>query len=133
MEVAGAGLERELDFFCFSRFPNGGDTDIVFVTVLHSSWDSSCVMRWSLRNAGRTDTAGLTSCCSGGGPRQPWSSGLAPVSRFHSSVSLFPHVPPWTLSNKNSLTGQRHRMTRLQASSLCWQFQKNSAHLSGIT
>ena len=28
------------------------------------------------------------SCCSGGGPRQPWSSGLAPVSRFHSSVPL---------------------------------------------
>ena len=25
---------------------------------------------------------------SGGGPRQPWSSGLAPVSRFHSSVPL---------------------------------------------
>ena len=35
-------------------FPNGGATDIVFVTVLHSSWDSSCVVRWSLRNAGRT-------------------------------------------------------------------------------
>ena len=35
-------------------FPNGGATDIVFVAVLHSSWDSSCVVRWSLRNAGRT-------------------------------------------------------------------------------
>ena len=35
-------------------FPNGGATDIVFVTVLHSSWDSNCVVRWSLRNAGRT-------------------------------------------------------------------------------
>ena len=33
-------------------FPNGGATDIVF--VLHSSWDSSGVVRWSLRNAGRT-------------------------------------------------------------------------------
>ena len=33
------------------------------------------------------DTA-LTSCRSGGGPRQPWSSRLAPVSRFHSSVPL---------------------------------------------
>ena len=32
-------------------------------------------------------------CCSGGGPRQPWSSGLAPVSRFHTSVPLFPLVP----------------------------------------
>ena len=38
------------------------------------------------------DTA-LTFCCSGGGPRQPWSSELAPVSRFHSSVPLFPLVP----------------------------------------
>ena len=35
-------------------FPNGGATDIVFVTVLHGSWDSNCVVRWSLRNAGRT-------------------------------------------------------------------------------
>ena len=35
-------------------FPNGGATDIVFVTVPHSIWDSNCVVRWSLRNAGRT-------------------------------------------------------------------------------
>ena len=28
-------------------FPNGGDTGIIFVTVLHSSWDSNCVVRWS--------------------------------------------------------------------------------------
>ena len=35
-------------------FPNGGATDIVFMTVLHSSWDSSCALRWSLRNAGWT-------------------------------------------------------------------------------
>ena len=37
-------------------FPNGGATDVVFVTlsVLHSSWDSNCVVLWSLRNAGRT-------------------------------------------------------------------------------
>ena len=26
-------------------FPSGGATDIVFVTVLHSSWDSNCVVR----------------------------------------------------------------------------------------
>ena len=26
-------------------FPNGGATDIVFVTVPHSSWDSNCVVR----------------------------------------------------------------------------------------
>ena len=35
-------------------FPSGGATDFVFVTVLHSSWESNCVVRWSLRNAGRT-------------------------------------------------------------------------------
>ena len=51
-------------------------------SVLHSSWDSNVVAAQC-----RTDTA-LTSCCSGGGPRQPWSSGLAPVSRFHSSIPL---------------------------------------------
>ena len=43
-------------------------------------------------NMGPQDTA-LTSYCSGGGPRQPGSSGLAPVSKFHSSVPLFPLVP----------------------------------------
>ena len=26
-------------------FPNGGAADSVFVTVLHSSWDSNCVVR----------------------------------------------------------------------------------------
>ena len=26
-------------------FPNGGATDIVFETVLHSSWDDNCVFR----------------------------------------------------------------------------------------
>ena len=30
------------------------------------------------------------------GPRQPWSSGLAPVSRFRFSVPLFPLVPVHT-------------------------------------
>ena len=34
--------------------PSGGAMDIVFVTALHSSRDSNCVVRWSLRNAGRT-------------------------------------------------------------------------------
>ena len=46
-------------------------------SVLHSSWDSNCVVLWSLRNAGR----------------QPWSSGLAPVSRFHSSIPLSHSFP----------------------------------------
>ena len=35
-------------------FPNGGATDIVFVTVLHNIWDSNCVARLSPRNVGRT-------------------------------------------------------------------------------
>ena len=74
-------------------FPNGRATDIVFVTVLHSS----CQLGQQLRGGGgrwqcRTDTA-LTFCCSGGGPWQPWSSGLAPVSKFHSSFRFFPLVP----------------------------------------
>ena len=47
--------ERErVGLLLLRLFPNGGATDIVFVTVLHSSWDSNCVVRWSLRNAGRT-------------------------------------------------------------------------------
>ena len=95
-------------------FPNGGVTDIVFVTLF-------CILGQQLRGAVvaaqcRTDTALTSQCCSGGGPRQHWSSGLAPVSRSHySSVPLFPLVPVpnrpsrlrrWTLSSKNSLTEQ---------------------------
>ena len=34
-------------------FPNGRATDIVFVTVLHSSWALGAG-RWALLNAGRT-------------------------------------------------------------------------------
>ena len=50
---SGAGL------LLIQLFPNGGATDIVFVTVQHTaalSWDSNCgVVRWSLRriSAGR--------------------------------------------------------------------------------
>ena len=32
-------------------FPNGRATDIVFVTDLHSSWGSNCMVWWSLCNA----------------------------------------------------------------------------------
>ena len=35
-------------------FPSGRITDIVFVAVLRISWDSNCVVWWSLRSAGRT-------------------------------------------------------------------------------
>ena len=42
-------------------FPNGGVTDIVFVTALHSSWGQQ--LRGTVVAAQcRTDTA-LTSCC----------------------------------------------------------------------
>ena len=58
-------------------------------SVPHSSCDSNCVVQWSLRNAERT-LPQLTFCCSGGGPRQPRSSGLAPVSVF---TLLFPPPP----------------------------------------
>ena len=54
-EVVLGWRERErVGLLLLQLFPNGGATDIVFVTVLHSSWDSNCVVRWSLRNAGRT-------------------------------------------------------------------------------
>ena len=50
----GGELDFRLGHILLQLFPNGGATDIVFVTVLHGSWDSNCVVRWSLRNAGRT-------------------------------------------------------------------------------
>ena len=68
--------------------------DIVFVTLFYIAVGTAinCVVLGSLRNAGRT--LSLASCCSGGGPRKPWSSGSAPVSRSHSfSVPPFPLVP----------------------------------------
>ena len=54
-------------------FSNGEATDIVFVTLF-------CI-------------AAGTAIAWCGGPLQPWSSALAAVSRFHSSVPLFPLVP----------------------------------------
>ena len=47
-----AVLGLRVGLLLLQLFPNGGATDIVF--VLHCSWDSNCVVRWSLRNAGRT-------------------------------------------------------------------------------
>ena len=40
----------------------------------------------------RVDTA-LTFCCSGCGPRQPWSSGLVPISSLHYLSPLLPSSP----------------------------------------
>ena len=44
MEVA---LGWRAGLLLLQLFPNGGDTGIICVTVLHSSWDSNCVVRWS--------------------------------------------------------------------------------------
>ena len=48
------GYRERVGLLLLQLFPSGGATDIVFVTVLHSSWDSNCVVRWSLRNGERT-------------------------------------------------------------------------------
>ena len=72
-------------------FPNGGATDIVFVTLVCIAAGTSTA--WCGGRCAMPDTALTSFCCSGGSPRQPRSSGLAPVSRFHSSVPLFPLVP----------------------------------------
>ena len=47
------GYRERVGLLLLQLFPNDGATDIVFVTILHSSWDSNCVVRWSLRNAGQ--------------------------------------------------------------------------------
>ena len=67
-------------------FPSGGATDIVFVTLFCTAVGQQ--LRDTVVAAQcRVDTA-LTSYCSGGGPLQPRSSGLGPVSRFHSSFPI---------------------------------------------
>ena len=65
----------------------------------------------------RTDTA-LTSCCSGGGPQQPWSSRLAPVLRFHSSVPPF-HLSPSLIGLLASLDFKQQKSS--QATGMHWE------------
>ena len=86
-EIKGREVELGLrvGLLLLQLFPNGGATDIVFVTVLHSSWDSNSMRGTVVDEQRRADTA-LTFRCSGGGPRQP-------VSRPHSSFPLTPLVP----------------------------------------
>ena len=48
------GERERVGLLLLRLFPNGGATDIVFVTVLHRSWDSNYVERWSECNAGWT-------------------------------------------------------------------------------
>ena len=77
-------------FLLLQLFPSGGATDTLCdcsAQQLGQQLHGAVVTAQC-----RTDTA-VTSCCSGGGPRQPRSSGLPPVSRFHSSIPLFPLVP----------------------------------------
>ena len=76
-------LGLKVGFLLLQLFPNGGATDIVLVTL-------SCIAVGTVvAKKYRSDTA-LTFCCSGGGPRHPWSSGLAPVSSLHSYFPLCP-------------------------------------------
>ena len=82
-------------FFLFSSFP------MVELWTLSSWLCSACQLGQQLRGAlvaaqWRADTA-VTFCCSGGGPRQSWSSGFAPVSKFHSSFPFF-HSSPSLIS-----------------------------------
>ena len=49
-----AVLGLRVGLLLLQLLPSGGATNIVFVTVLHSIWDSNSLVRRSLRNAGRT-------------------------------------------------------------------------------
>ena len=44
-EIKNKEVVLGLRVLSLQLFPNGGATDIVFVTVLHSSWDSNCEVR----------------------------------------------------------------------------------------
>ena len=75
-------------------FPDDGATDIVFMTLFRiaagtaiAPWYGSCCAMPG------EHCLNVNFCCSGGGPRQPWSTGLAPVSSLHSSFPLFPPRP----------------------------------------
>ena len=67
----------------------------------------------------RADTA-LTFCCSGGGPRQPWSSGLAPVSSLH-SLLLLPPLSPTLIGHVASVDVKQNYsfIQNLRAQELC--------------
>ena len=49
------GYRERVGFLLLQLFPNGGATDIVFVTLFCIAvGTANCMVRWSLRNAGRT-------------------------------------------------------------------------------
>ena len=74
-------------------FPNGGAMDIVFVTLFRIAVGTAIAWHGSCCAMPGGHCLNVKFCRSGGGPRQPWSSGLAPVSSLHSFVPLFPLVP----------------------------------------
>ena len=83
--------ERELDFFRFSCFPTAELwTPSLWLCSAEQLGQQLCGAVVAVQC--RTDTA-LTFCCCGGSPWQPWSSRLAPVSRSHSFIPLFPLIP----------------------------------------
>ena len=75
----------------FQLFPNGGATDIVFVTLFCIAVGTA--IAWCGGRCAMPDGHCRNILLFWRGPRQPWSSGLTSVSRFHSSVPLFPLVP----------------------------------------
>ena len=80
------GYRERAGLLLLQLFPNGGATDIVFVTLF-------CIVvgtaiAWCCGRCAVPDGYYFNILCSGGGPRQPWSSGMAPVSRFQSSVPV---------------------------------------------
>ena len=85
-------LGLRVGLLLLQMLPCGGATDIVFVTLFCIAVGTA--IAWCGGRCAMPDGHGLNIfCCSGGGPRQPWSSGLAPVSSLHSSFPLSPLVP----------------------------------------
>ena len=91
-------------------FPNGGATDIVFVNQFCTAVETA--IAWCCGRCAMPDGHCHNILCSGGGPRQPWSSRLAPVSRFHSSVP-FSHSSPSLMGLLASVTLSSQTLPRL--------------------
>ena len=72
-------------------FSIGGATDIVFVTLFRITVGTAIAWYGSCCAMPGRHCLNIHFCCSGGSPRHPWSSELAPVSSHHSS---FPPLLP---------------------------------------
>ena len=89
---AGRWCWARVGLLLLQLFPNGGATDIVFVTLFCVAVGTA--IAWCGGRCAMPDGhCLLTFCCSGGGPRQPWSSGLAPVFLFFVFFTLLVPVP----------------------------------------